>query len=1127
MESNSTKNNILIFELSNKIHDIKNHLRDFLFSKIYPDQAASYITTGYLDNTKATKNIKVVFTLRDEHIWNPGLPMWRYWIGLDEHDINEIPKKSPDLKKKLQIFWGHDEKTKSISTHNAPDIAPNVFFPGIDFSPKMEPGKNWFLTRIPKDLTKERASYNALFYYHTDFEEKDFISFVTNFFDIIISKNKLGNKYHHVENLDDRFKKIEALLKAAKDAYHKSFSNKNTAIAKKIESFTKIPDVPNLNKEPFSFQIFRYLMRAIDYYFLYKNYDYLLGYGLTVGGYHIATFFIIIKQAPSKENYFFPLEEKYCLDEMKSIDEIIDIWENCYQRPIVPSLKNKRNEFIKLLGEIDSIIKLGWTEAVNSVLAKLATTGSKGNVNKYNVIDEAIRSMLLMDNQNTKPDASKNNQSCPFSCADKSEIKYIIHEFQNEINECICEQCKNENFKCLCIPILKDEETKRILHVFFRNWPGTDEISSKIILKSMIENFIKYYTTIILPMRNEMIKSAFAQVNVRTSSHNTGSHILAQEFSEEDKKDIPDFLTYLRHRMLYNSDITTGIASFEIDYSLKDIIDEFKSMKIVKKYISGLFDCVFADFDLNENDEKRNISVPNGVLGLQAFFIIFENIIRNYFKHAAGNNNKLKVSLGLEGETDDHICLTLSDGSTPTKKQYERIRKLIEDPILEDNKLRHEGLGFLEMKGAACYLNKIPMEQIDEYKVQTINNGKKEPQKVFEAIRDNKSENKLKFNLWLRKPKKLLIFTDDPQEKTSYALNNNGIYFKSNVNNSQNEPHQWVIMNNKTQLKNNNTTSISQRVFSVNHEGKNWPMLSDEVYNKILTDGTNVNELLYPKWVEFLLKKKNIENKSLSILWLKQFSNKEPYIFKLTQDSEMPLYEIPKNESEQSLQIIFDNHGTHYGEFSNPFYYEPFSSNVGIGPRITDHNALSVCEKTILYYELIELAVSKVIILDERVQRKLNENVSENLIVGSSTNNIKIKKVFERMNIHNPDPSSEEANLNSEDFEKNKVLEKIKNWIYHHKDGLDYLIIHLGIIEKFLKTNKTSDHVKNWIEENIKPELDAHYNTSIIITTERGTPDNIPSSCRFLHYSNLVKYLFEDQSKYHLMKTIISSRKIS
>ncbi|MEO1263945.1 MAG: hypothetical protein AAFZ15_34385, partial [Bacteroidota bacterium] len=249
-------------------------------------------------------------------------------------------------------------------------------------------------------------------------------------------------------------------------------------------------------------------------------------------------------------------------------------------------------------------------------------------------------------------------------------------------------------------------------------------------------------------------KATLAEVCARTTSHNTGSHILARRLGPylQSPKEVLQFQSYLRQRMLYNVDMVSASPSFEKTEKLNDLLKDFKSLDFVTECISGVNGMKFGDFILSKSRNRAdkgkikrlNISLSNGILGKHALFILFENLIRNYFKHNSGRgrlfdkeNNTINIEITLDERfsTNKYHCLNITDGSSLKGRVInDRIIKFLFDPILnKDNKLRSEGLGFLEIRAALCYLNNIPLKEIDSFQLDR----EEEFPKVIELVLDD------------------------------------------------------------------------------------------------------------------------------------------------------------------------------------------------------------------------------------------------------------------------------------------------------------------------------------------------------------------------------------------------------
>jgi len=605
-----------------------------------------------------------------------------------------------------------------------------------------------------------------------------------------------------------------------------------------------------------------------------------------------------------------------------------------------------------------------------------------------------------------------------------------------------------------------------------------DKLANRIINHYQLENILNYAR-----------KSAFAEVNARTTSHNTGSHIMTNDLHKEKEDDILQFHNYLRQRMVYNSDITSGITSFEVEYKITDILDGFSKLEIVKKFVSGYENKTFNRFD-KDGFSNEKVSLPNGVLGLQALYIIFENIIRNYFKHV-GKTNELVVQVKLKENTDNHICLMLTDNSVPDTKTLNNIKRLTELPILEkDNKLRQSGLGLLEMKGAACYLNKIPIKQIDNPKIKVVTTEDEttriDEKLVFDI--DVFEDGKLWYIIWLRKPKDILILTDKKIRKKE--LLNKGIDLHSDIKN-ENYPHQWVVNVKGIDLDDDKKTELPPRIIVPNQ------MLP---FDTILND----TDKLYPYWISILCKRKKITS-NLSI-FVDDF-NQQKFLY-------------VNSDEKKVFTIYFDNHGSNILDCNTFDYYEPFRSS----PNPAGEILKNLDQYPNIEYELFETALVEVGIIDERIQRISLKEETDGMIENNSQNEppLKIRDIYKKMRIYMPDKSEIDLNENND---TKQTLIAIKKWI--KKTSMDFFIIHLTLVEKLMGADSVHDkeEISKWLNKNIFTCFSDTRQPNVIITTERGTPDKIPDNCRFLHYSNIVKYLVEDLSKFHFVKTLFNSRK--
>jgi hypothetical protein len=610
-------------------------------------------------------------------------------------------------------------------------------------------------------------------------------------------------------------------------------------------------------------------------------------------------------------------------------------------------------------------------------------------------------------------------------------------------------------------------------------------------------------------VKKQATKSAFAVLNARTTSHNTGSHILVHDLtkSTDDSGDLNNFHNYMRQRMLYNSDIAAANPSFEVAYSLVEIKEKFENLNIVKKYISGYKGKKFGNLILDDGVRNIKVAISNGILGLQAFFIILENIIRNHFKHANSDTTELNINLRVEEASSEYLKLILSDGSKIESYKKKVIEDLICQTILDNKlKLRHHGLGFLEMKGAVCYLNAIPLEQIDNAKI-IINNVELDP---FSVANPN---NKLEFHLYIRKPKELLILDNPNTYSQINVLNNIGVFVKNEIDIKNNEQHKFLILVNNELLKKieENLSALPHRIFVLDNNltspnQNKYPQITKDDLN-IIKNATGIDtifNILYPKWVNHILGKKKLSKNNYVICtnWNEEAKN---YYQIYIAESKLIKEEFYVNE-EKNI-IYFDGHEDHYNDTKDVFYYEGLVS-LNLFKNLLDN----FIDRPLFFIDQIfESVFTKIAIVDERIQSQF----------GATLENEKLRK----RNIFVP--LTARINLNESKY-NNGMQKKLTSWIKgmsESNNSIDYLIIHLGIIEKFLSNSdidKSSEEVRDWIE---KIFLKHNKVKRIIITSERGTPENIPDDFGFVHFSNLHYNLIDIPSKFSLVNILFSSRK--
>lgn len=201
-----------------------------------------------------------------------------------------------------------------------------------------------------------------------------------------------------------------------------------------------------------------------------------------------------------------------------------------------------------------------------------------------------------------------------------------------------------------------------------------------------------------------------------------------------------------------------------------------------------------SDFTPKQNDDIQ-ISIPGGIIGYHAFYIILENIIRNAAKHDREENKQenLHVTIELEEKELFYICKVWTNAHSLYKRQNDKICLINksrdkENPPDQENPLRHkingylaediitlkgehkkEHLGISEIKINAAFLanqNLDVEENISGEKVVlkdkdlSMQEGYIKASGIWELDDKNKLVARLGYRFKLLKPKEVLVVSD-------------------------------------------------------------------------------------------------------------------------------------------------------------------------------------------------------------------------------------------------------------------------------------------------------------------------------------------------------------------------------
>jgi hypothetical protein len=632
-------------------------------------------------------------------------------------------------------------------------------------------------------------------------------------------------------------------------------------------------------------------------------------------------------------------------------------------------------------------------------------------------------------------------------------------------------------------------------------------------------------------------KAAIAQVMLRNMSHNIGSHVLANltqpktilDLGKENNHDnllpqeikltfknesditelkfnikpgsldvaIAELNSYMRTRMDFLADISTGTAVIEISKNLaQDVIEPFEDRAfLIKKYITGNNKKVKI-----QNPKNVIAAFPNDNLGIQALYVIIENVIRNSAKHSKSGKSVLINWICNEDIAPNLIEIVIYD-ENDTKEESELIALIAEQnerinkEMLDNGVLRHGSWGMLEMKIAAAYLRKIPVENIDNLTI--------EPRLLTAVPVSEKKGKYLGYKFYLLKPQNVLIITNE-EVILSDEFKKHGIYSisKSKLSTSKDTFGQDLVLLSDLNLDSiiNYKKRFSQRVICLDKD--------EELEQKLELQPT---DFIHWAWE----------------LWFKQLLDKtQPVTVKKNDDETSLTNEVqlkkPSNTDNPSGNAVFVYHCKTYHESEQ--YFEPYGS---LHPAVTQINKLFNNPEISLKAQFLETINYTVAIADERVQKQATTSFDG----GINGCNKKHSDFLVKCGIHVP---PEEIDLNAESFdtminidsEEQCIKQHLKNWCETMATTCDFLVIHIGILERLLDLDREKDENKQRKIQNYLAGLRnlSNRKAKFIITSGRGQPESLPKGERFIHYSNIAQYVIEKRSKFHLIQLLMSAR---
>lgn len=612
-------------------------------------------------------------------------------------------------------------------------------------------------------------------------------------------------------------------------------------------------------------------------------------------------------------------------------------------------------------------------------------------------------------------------------------------------------------------------------------------------------NSFKLYTSN-KRMKQEALLNAITQVFARNESHINGSHVIAhylknkEEFANQEKK----YLEYLQQRMELVASVQQYPGFLKGYYDQGEICTEFFEENVILN--KGIADGVAIGMSALEGiyPNKITVALPGHNLGKQLIMVFLEGMFRNCKKHGKIDST-IQLNYNISEPNEDtlkekYYVLDVWDKLDGSNVNLEKINQLLTQPVLKDNRLRPGSWGMLELKAAAAILIDFPLIYIDSlnddasnkkkdgaYPETLVVHGKTYP--VFiraylynddgTIVENNDASPKhLGYRLYLLKPKVLFTNNKDFYDKASES-NKELLIYKPKF--SPTEACDFFLSDNSEKTPHN--------------------------YREISLNGFNAgsDSIEIELWKEYAAQRKWNENEMLFIS-----CDKQGNIYKINGKPDQKVTEFHN-------KIIFDNHGIWYrklhenekNKLNCKAYYCLFGlNNDGLRSFYFDNDAWR--------YKYLEMANTKVSIIDERVQKSIWEAKNDN------NSGMNIMEAYRRMDILIPD---KENGLDLDKYDSDKVHEYLKDRLNECR----YTILHHGIFEalcKSIHTDKYDQDTINYFYSELHKPADGQF---LVLMSGSGVPSSLPNIGYFLNLSTL-QIVLEKRSKLHLVQLLHSLR---
>ncbi|MGQ9691635.1 MAG: hypothetical protein ACUVQY_10355, partial [Thermoproteota archaeon] len=529
--------------------------------------------------------------------------------------------------------------------------------------------------------------------------------------------------------------------------------------------------------------------------------------------------------------------------------------------------------------------------------------------------------------------------------------------------------------------------------------------------------------------------------------------------------------------------------------------------------------------------------IPNGIIGCQAFYCIIENLIRNVVKHCERpDQTSLEITIQLERDgdwknNDDLMKVIIYDnwGACHSRQGLEQdINKRLQERVIRnDGSIIASNRGLKEMKVAAAYLRGLTPEAVDEPQVEPS---------LLRAV--NIGDN-LGYEFFLLKPKELLVSIAEnviPPDKLN-SLKRQGIEIVTDKSEllvkGRDHPILLVMLDDesiKSLLEDpNNASDLPLRVIFIQDDGQvvarsgSWCQvvssssvsgLLDKIRNRLKQgDGLVAISCVWELWTRITC------GDFPPKLWIYEDENLR--LWNIEGISSL----VGKNDNPDASTrvVLYARHGYSKRDHKSILFYEPYGKGVDLISFVLENPLQKEEARKALVYRLIDAGLTPILVIDERVQEAAYSVTREFPEDPERAKEMEMAFWLGLMRVYVP--AKEKLNLERKELNRNEIEDWIKEKIQELRPFNllpPILIIHQGLLDVVGLGDPAA--AQGWID-NLRNTANSSI-CDIIVTSGRGIPDNIPPRARFIPLSTLLHYLVERKSKFHLVQSLLATRRV-